>query len=328
MQELKIWEDETQLAEIRQIVSKSPLSDTEFKYLIGIGKATGLNPFLRELWAIKYDNKSAAQVFIGRDGYRKSAQQNPLYDYHQTDAVYSNDTFQVVNGEVQHSYNLANRGDLLGGYCVVQRRGSSKPMYVYVNLKDYDKRQSCWNSIKATMIAKVAEAQCLRMAFQEQFAGTLSEYEEPMIIDVTNSYKSSQSDKLQSLLQKKGLDNAQNSTVNADVNNIYYTDVNLADSGLCNTNSNPSPQASETEVRPGLAKDGESKDCLTDTQNVDFKATEYQLESIDLLLHERGFTSQRIYDALSHFKVKSFADMSQQQANEMIKILNKVDIPS
>lgn len=328
MQDLTIWENETQLTEIRQIVSKAPLTDTEFKYLIGIGKATGLNPFLREIWAIKYDNKSAAQVFIGRDGYRKSAQQNPLYDYHQTDSVYSNDTFQVINGVVQHNYNLVNRGDLLGGYCIVQRRGSSKPMYVYVNLKDYDKRQSCWNSLKATMIAKVAEAQCLRMAFQEQFSGTLSEYEEPMVIDVTNSYKSSQSDRLNSLLQKKGFNNAQNTTIHADFSNSNHTDVNATDSGLWSTNSNPSPQATETEVCPELAKDGESKDCLTVTQNVDPKASEYQLESIDLLISERGLTPQRIQASLLHFKVKSFAEMSEEQANEMIKILNKMDIPS
>lgn len=177
-----IWESETDLAQIKEIYGKG-LSAGEFNTLVQMGRATGLNPFLREIWAVKYGS-SAANIFIGRDGYRKSAQRHPLYDYHMSDAVYSEDEFYVVDGEIKHKYNLKNRGQLLGAYCIVKRKGSSRPSYVFVELAEYSTGQSLWKKAgaekgkPATMIKKVAEAQGLKSAFQELFAGTYSEYEQ------------------------------------------------------------------------------------------------------------------------------------------------------
>lgn len=172
-----MWESSDDLKQIKETFGKG-LSSAEFNTLVQMGRATGLNPFLKEIWAVKYGER-AAQIFIGRDGYRKSAQRHPLYDYHLADAVYSNDKFDVVNGEVTHKYNLGNRGNLVGAYCIVQRKGSSRPTYVFVELKEYTTNKSLWaqDGKPATMIKKVAEAQGLRAAFQELFAGTYSECE-------------------------------------------------------------------------------------------------------------------------------------------------------
>lgn len=175
---MNIWESSEDLKQIKEIYGKS-LSSGEFNTLVQMGKATGLNPFLKEIWAVKY-GETAAQIFIGRDGYRKSAQRHPLYDYHITDAVYSNDEFYVVNAEVKHKYTLTNRGQLIGAYCLAQRKGSSRPTYLFAELKEYSTGKSLWNQQTgkpATMIKKVAEAQGLRAAFQELFSGTYSEYE-------------------------------------------------------------------------------------------------------------------------------------------------------
>lgn len=175
VKETAIWNSQTQLQEIKQIYGKD-LTDNEFKIFIGIGKATGLNPFLREIWAVKYNNNPAS-IFVGRDGYRKSAQKDPEYDYHLSDAVYANDQFKVENGEVKHTYNVADRGALVGGYAIVKRKSAEKPMFCYVSLKEYGTGKSLWASKPATMIKKVAEAQALRMAFQGLFAGTYDESE-------------------------------------------------------------------------------------------------------------------------------------------------------
>lgn len=172
---LSIWNNEKQLAEIKAIYG-AKLSDLEFKTLVGIGKATNLNPFLRELWAVKYGSE-AAQIFIGRDGYRKASQANPEYDYHTVDAVYSNDTFEIKDGVPTHSYNLKDRGTLVGAYCNVRKHRASKPTFIYVELKEYNTGKSVWATKPATMIKKVAEAQGLRMAFQDIFAGTYDESE-------------------------------------------------------------------------------------------------------------------------------------------------------
>src|SRR5271154_2834920 len=103
--QIALWEDSASLQEIRKLFAPK-LSDMEFQFFVGMGKASNLNPFTREIWAVKYQDSAPAQVFIGRDGYRKAAQRHPDYDYHQCDAIYENDTFKVARGEVEHTYTL------------------------------------------------------------------------------------------------------------------------------------------------------------------------------------------------------------------------------
>lgn len=187
------WGDKAFLAEVKEIYGKG-LTDSEFKILIGIGKTTGLNPFLREIWAVKYNDQPAC-IFIARDGYRKSAQQDPEYDYHFSDAVYEKDNFTVENGEIKHNYNVAERGDIKGGYAIVKRKSAEKAMFCYVDFKEYyaghrdakgnikkgkfgDMKPTLWDTKPATMIKKVAEAQALRMTFQGLFANTYDESEQ------------------------------------------------------------------------------------------------------------------------------------------------------
>jgi len=175
-----IWQEQAKLAEVKKIYGKE-LTDSEFAILVQIGQATHLNPFLREIWAVKYGT-NPAQIFIGRDGYRKAAQSNPDYDYHLADAVYQNDDFKIEDGEVRHTYSGKDRGALVGAYCVVKRKSSTKTMFNFVDIKEYTTGKSLWIGKPATMIKKVAEAQGLRMAFQQLFAGTYDEteaWEEP-----------------------------------------------------------------------------------------------------------------------------------------------------
>lgn len=174
-----IWTNEINLKEIRLFVSTSPLTDLEFKHLVNIGRKTQLNPYLREIWAVKYSPNSPAQIFIGRDGYRLGAQRQPEYEYHQVESVYSNDQFEIVNGDINHRLGFGDRGELLGAYCIVKRKSSSKPTYVTVTLKEYGLNQGLWKTKPETMIKKVAEAQALRQSFQSLFGGTYSDAELP-----------------------------------------------------------------------------------------------------------------------------------------------------
>lgn len=183
---IDMWQNQDQLAEIKKIYAKD-LSEAEWRVLQAIGKATKLSPYLREIWAVKYGS-TPAQIFVGRDGYRKAAQSSPNYDYHFVDAVYKNDSFKINNGVVDHSYSFGDRGDLVGAYCIIQRKSSSKPMFVFAELAEYNTKKSLWLNKPATMIKKVAEAQALRMAFQELFAGTYDESEEfKTTIEVANN---------------------------------------------------------------------------------------------------------------------------------------------
>lgn len=200
---LDMWECDKQLQEIRRYVCSEPLSDIEFGLLVQLGRSTGLNPFNKEIWVIKYSAKAPAQIFISRDGYRKGAQRNPEYEFHESYAVYSKDEFRVCNGEIQHNYGLANRGELVGAYCLVKRKSSNKPTHVMVSMSEYYQPQGLWKTKPETMIKKVAEAQALRQSFQETFTGTYSDAElpqEPKVNNVRQITGNTQTEKLKNLL--------------------------------------------------------------------------------------------------------------------------------
>jgi phage recombination protein Bet len=200
-----MWTDAEKLKEMRKLISpEAPLTDMEFNFLTQLGRATALNPFMKEIWAVKYKQGSPAQIYIGRDGYRKVAQRQNDYEYHQVDAVYSKDDFIVSDGAIHHKYGFANRGELIGAYCVVKRKSSAKPTYVMVSMAEYNQGQSIWKSKPETMIKKVAEAQALRQAFQEALAGTYSDAELPQQSQtVANLNGTTQTERLIDLLKKR-----------------------------------------------------------------------------------------------------------------------------
>jgi phage recombination protein Bet len=206
-----LWYDQNQLKEIRQMASSSPLTEMEFKALVGIGRATGLNPFRKELWAVKYNASQPAQIFIGLNGYRIGARRHPDYEYHQVDAVYSDDKFERVGGEIVHRAGFSNRGKLVGAYCVVKLKSSSKPTYVTVTMDEYNQNQSLWKTKPETMIKKVAECQGLRQAFPEIFSGTYSDAEMPPVpmqpkpLEVIQG--ETQTEKLKSILKQQSEEN-------------------------------------------------------------------------------------------------------------------------
>ena len=176
---LEIWRSTTSIKKL----FAPKLTDEEFKFFMGLGISLRANPFSREIWAVKYDNSKPAAIFLGRDFFRKKAQEQPDYDGHVSHAVYSNDTFLVENGIVSHQYSMEDRGELTGAYCFVYRKEIKIPIFVFVKFSEYDKKQSLWKTHPETMIKKVSEAQSLRMAYQGVFEGTYSE-DENYIADI------------------------------------------------------------------------------------------------------------------------------------------------
>lgn len=173
---IPFWEDKRNLELIKNTFGKN-LNKIEYETFVEMGKASNLNPFLKEIWAIKFAN-NPAQIFLGRDGYRKFANKNNDYDGHTVTAIYSNDTFKVVDGRSSHEYSFKDRGDLIGARAVVYRKSKSVPSMVDVYLEEYKGHpKSLWGTKPETMIKKVAEAQALRMSFPDELNGTYSEFE-------------------------------------------------------------------------------------------------------------------------------------------------------
>lgn len=312
--QLSMWEDKQQLMEIKKLFAPK-LSDMEFQYFVGLGKATNLNPFLREIWSVKYQDSAPAQVFIGRDGYRKAAQAHSEYDYHQCDAVYENDSFDVHNGEVKHSYKLTNRGALVGAYCIAKRHKSSRPIYVFAELKEYSTGKSLWNpqtGKPATMIKKVAESQCLRACFQDLLGGTYGEEElerEPVRIKVIQEEASSDlKDLINKNNKRKGeiYDSAQNKDNDAAHSAIFDSRK---------TNSNFKHNA--------MGQDGIKETSIVDTDYQTSKITEEQIITIENLAHEKSFPDERMRKALNHYGVSIINELNFDHAVEFIAILHK-----
>lgn len=172
--ELSIWESKSSLAEIEEVYCKD-LNPIERKCFRAIGVLTNLNPFMREIFAVKYSKDAPAQIFIGRDGYRKVAQRQPQYDGHFRDAIKEGDTFEMHDGNPRHVYGK-NRGKVIGAYFLGYRKDISRPYYIHVDFQEYTTGKSIWLTKPSTMIQKVAEAQGLRMMF-DLFSGTYDESE-------------------------------------------------------------------------------------------------------------------------------------------------------
>lgn len=284
---LTMWEDSQKINEIRKLFAPK-LTESEFQYFVGLGKATGLNPFLKEIWSVKYDERTPAQVFIGRDGYRKAAQSHNEYDYHQSDAVYENDAFDVQDGLVKHSYKLTNRGNLVGAYCIAKRHKSSRPIYVFVELKEYSTGKSVWNGKPATMIKKVAESQCLRACFQDLLGGTYGE-EEMYNAQMENTNErviqgETQTERLKNVLNTNGIDKE---AVIIDSDGVII----------------------EQENTKG-------------DENI--PASIVQIHQIETLMNEKAFDEDRKKKALAHYNVNKLDELTDAQAKMLLFQLEKL----
>jgi len=153
-------------------------TDAEMQDLFRICERTGLSPFLREIMLRFQGGKF--QVFIQRDGDRKIAKQNSLFNGHTFDAVYEGDEWELVDGKVNFKPAIKSREKTekpLFGYCEVHIKGCVIPTVTRAFSSEYNTGYANWKTKPAAMIAKVAEAQALRAAFPDDFSGTWNEAE-------------------------------------------------------------------------------------------------------------------------------------------------------
>jgi phage recombination protein Bet len=290
---LTMWEDNQKIEEIRKLFAPK-LTEMEFQYFVGLGKAAGLNPFLREIWSVKYDERSPAQVFIGRDGYRKAAQAHHEYDYHQCDAVYENDIFEVQDGIVKHAYKLTNRGVLIGAYCIAKRHKSSRPMYVFVEVKEYTTGKSVWGSKPATMIKKVAESQCLRACFQDLLGGTYGEEE---------------------------------MATGHNENNVRVIHGETQTQTLKNLLDIPKAHAEEIIKEVMIQEAHEIFDKIEEGKTIiaadNEPISQENMDKIEILMDEKGFDEARKQKAFDYFKIGKLSDLTESQAKIFLLQLGK-----
>ena len=128
---------------IRDMCAKD-CTENEFLLLMQLAKTYQLDPFAKQIWAVKYGNNPAA-IFCGRDGFLAIAHRSGKFDGMES--------------------GTRKDGDDLIGWCKVYRKDMSHPFEVEVSLSEYSTGKNLWQTKPKTMIVKVAESHALRRAF-------------------------------------------------------------------------------------------------------------------------------------------------------------------
>lgn len=149
-----------QIALVRSIAAPKCTED-EFQLLLYQAKTYGLDPLLKQIWAVKYQEGRPASIFAGRDGFLAIAHRSGAF-----------------NGMESGTRTEAD-GNVIG-WAKVYRKDMDHPFCVEVSMKEYNRKQGTWLTHPATMIQKVAEAQALRRAFQISGIYSPDEMPEPL----------------------------------------------------------------------------------------------------------------------------------------------------
>ena len=132
------------------------LPDKDYGTFLEICQAMGLNPFLREIYAVTYKDKYGnvqASVITGYEVYIKRAMRTGL----------------VQNWK---AWTEGNKKDgTLKGCIKIKRADWTEPFYMEVYFDEYDTGRNLWITKPRTMIEKVAIAQGFRRCFPEEMGG-------------------------------------------------------------------------------------------------------------------------------------------------------------
>ena len=147
-------------------------TDDELAIYFNFCEKAGVDPLRGQSHFIKYNPKDKPIMMIGIDGFQARAVADPRYISLTASAVYENDDFKMdmTAGEVSHSFGVKNRGDIVGAYAILERKGM-KNAVEWVAFKEYDLKKNLWQTKKEVMIKKVARATLRRREYPDNFSG-------------------------------------------------------------------------------------------------------------------------------------------------------------
>lgn len=141
------------------------IDDRELALVMALCQNQRLNPFIKDVYIIKYGN-SPASIVTSKEVFTKRAQANPRFE-----GMEAGVTFLTQKGEiVQREGSMPINGwQLIGGWCKVYVKGYRVPIYDEVSLDEYNTGKSNWAKMPGTMVRKVAICHALREAFPAEF---------------------------------------------------------------------------------------------------------------------------------------------------------------
>lgn len=176
------------------ITNGVPLSDAEYKMFVEIAKVRKLNPFLGEVYAIKFSKDHPAQIVVGKDAILKRAIQHPQFNGREQGIIVLKEDGSVE--ERRGTFKLANE-KLVGGWAKAYRKDWEHPTYISVAFDEVAQRKKNgelnrnWATKGATMVEKVALVRALRETFTEDLGGMIDQDEawEQSSLNQTQTYQ-------------------------------------------------------------------------------------------------------------------------------------------
>lgn len=151
------------------------LTEKQVGQALSLIKGRNLNPLANEVYIVAYKRKTGGTEFsliVSKEAFLKRAAQNPNYEGFEAGVV------TVDEEGIMHERKGAIMlpGDtLVGGWARVYRKNFKVPVEIFVSRDEYDKKQSTWNAMPATMIRKTALVNALREAFPEDLSNMYTE---------------------------------------------------------------------------------------------------------------------------------------------------------
>ena len=154
-------------SDVRNLISTDPkVTDKEIALFMQLCKYQSLNPFVREVYLVKYGTYPASMV-VGKEVFTKRAENNPNFDGYDF-----KDNYKV--GMNYYEFEVT---------CIIYRKNLTHPITVTVSYPEYvgtdgkGNINRMWKGKPRTMLRKVALMQGLREAFPTALGGLYEENE-------------------------------------------------------------------------------------------------------------------------------------------------------
>ena len=135
---------------------KHALTDAEILMFLHQARSRRANPFLGDIYAIKYAADSPLAIQAGYHFFMRVAKENPAYDGFEVWCVDSNGK-RIPDG-------LETEANSIAAICEVYLKNQSHAVKFVAPMKDFNKRQALWVTMAVPMLKKCAVGNAHRQA--------------------------------------------------------------------------------------------------------------------------------------------------------------------